>query len=234
MFELKLGAAVREDGMVSFRVWAPRCQKVEVKIQDSRVPMAPDEHGYFSADVQVVHPGQRYVYVLDETKERPDPVSRFQPEGVHGPSEVVDPAAFKWTDQKWKGLRLEPFVIYELHPGTFTPEGDFEAAARKIPYLKELGVTCVEIMPVAQFPGKRNWGYDGVGLYAVQNSYGGPEGLKKFVNACHRAGLAVCLDVVYNHFGPEGNYLHDFGPYFSGRYHTPWGDAVNYDDSYCD
>ncbi|MBU2222327.1 MAG: malto-oligosyltrehalose trehalohydrolase [Candidatus Omnitrophica bacterium] len=197
---------------------------------ETLIAMEKDGDGYFRAEVSNISSGTRYLYVLDGKKERPDPASRFQPEGVHGPSCVVDPDIYKWKDRRWKGIALQDLIFYEAHIGTFTPEGIFEAAIQKIPYLKKLGVTCLEVMPVAQFPGKRNWGYDGVGLYAVQNSYGGPEGLKRLVDASHGAGLAFCLDVVYNHLGPEGNYLNDFGPYFTKKYHTPWGDAINYDD----
>jgi maltooligosyltrehalose trehalohydrolase len=174
-------------------------------------------------------PGQRYSLVLDDAKERPDPVSRSQPEGVHGPSEIIDSDAFVWSDRDWKGLDLDHYIIYELHTGTFTREGTFEGVIQKIPYLKELGITAIELMPVAEFPGRRNWGYDGVDLFAPHSCYGGPEELKKLVNACHRAGMAVVLDVVYNHVGPEGNYLAELGPYFTDHYRTPWGPAVNFD-----
>lgn len=194
------------------------------------LPLEPRGNGYFSARSRRAREGDDYLFVLDGEKERPDPVSRFQPYGVHGPSRIVRPDAFGWKDKRWKGMAYEDLIFYELHPGTFTPEGTFEGAAKKIPYLKKLGITCVEIMPVAQFPGKRNWGYDGVQLYAPQNSYGGPAGMKKLIDACHRQGLSVCLDVVYNHLGPEGNYLWDYGHYFTSKHHTPWGDAVNYDD----
>lgn len=225
----KLGA-----DFYSFRVWAPRCSKVELKLfpgpGEKLVVMEKEDQRYFYAEVPGVSAGRRYVFILDGKKERPDPASRFQPEGVHGPSCVVDPENYKWKDLKWKGLSLKDLIFYEAHIGTFTPEGTFDAAVKKLPYLKKLGITCLEIMPVAQFPGRRNWGYDGVGLFAVQNSYGGPEGLKRLVNACHSAGIAVCLDVVYNHLGPEGNYLHDYGPYFTKKYHTPWGEAINFDD----
>lgn len=218
----------------SFRVWAPLCSKVELKLflvhEEKHVVMEKENQGYFRAEVPEVLPGTRYAFILDEHKERPDPASRFQPEGVHGPSCVVDPENYKWKDHKWKGAALKDLIFYEAHIGTFTPEGTFDAAVKKLPYLKKLGITCFEIMPVAQFPGKRNWGYDGVGLFAVQNSYGGPEAFKRLIDACHRSGIAVCLDVVYNHLGPEGNYLHDYGPYFTNKYHTPWGDAINFDD----
>ncbi len=196
--------------------------------------MSKDQEGYFYVEVPGDLSGAKYVYVLDGVKERPDPASRFQPEGVHGPSAVVDPGAHSWKDHEWKGLALRDMIFYEVHVGTFSPEGTFQAIIDKIPYLQRLGITCLEIMPVAQFPGGKNWGYDGVGLYAVQNSYGGPDALKKLIDACHLGGIAVCLDVVYNHLGPEGNYLHDFGPYFTPKYHTPWGDAINYDDRLSD
>jgi maltooligosyltrehalose trehalohydrolase len=184
--------------------------------------------GYYHAVVEGISAGALYRYRLDNEKERPDPASRYQPQGVHGPSQVVD-HRFGWSDSDWRGLPLEKYVFYELHTGTFTPQGDFEAIVPRLPALKDLGVTAIELMPVAQFPGNRNWGYDGVYPYAVQASYGGPGALKAFVNACHQEGIAVVLDVVYNHLGPEGNYLADFGPYFTDFYKTPWGQAVNFD-----
>ncbi len=183
----------------------------------------------FHVLVPNAQPGQTYTLVLDDAKERPDPVSRSQPLGVHGVSRIVDPNAFRWSDQDWKGLPITEYIIYELHTGTFTPQGTFEGVISRIPYLKELGITAVELMPVPEFPGARNWGYDGVDLYAPHSAYGGAEGLKKLVDACHRAGLAVVLDVVYNHVGPEGNYLSEFGPFFTDHYRTPWGPAINYD-----
>ena len=177
-------------------------------------------------------PGSLYRYQLDGDLRVPDPASRYQPEDVHGVSEVIDPSAFRWRDEDWQGRPWEETVLYELHVGTFTPEGTFAAARARLDYLVDLGVTAVELMPVADFPGSRNWGYDGAYLYAVQNSYGGPQGLKTLVNACHLKGMAVILDVVYNHLGPEGNYLMDFGPYFTDKYRTPWGTAFNLDDAY--
>jgi len=192
------------------------------------VPLQPHDDGYHEVTVDGVDPGMRYLYELDGAKRRPDPASRFQPDGVHHASAVVDPA-FPWTDTGWQGLPLSAYVLYELHVGTFTTEGTFEAVIPHLESLKQLGVTAVELMPVAQFPGSRNWGYDGVHPFAVQNSYGGPDGLRRLVDACHARGLAVVLDVVYNHLGPEGNYLGEFGPYFTDRYHTPWGLAVNFD-----
>jgi len=225
----RLGATNLGDGRCHFCVWAPLARQVEVVLAERSAPMERDDRGYHHATVDGVMPGARYKFRLDGEKERPDPVSRFQPEGVHGPSAITDPGAFRWSDAAWTGLPMERFVIYELHIGTFTPEGTFDAAIPHLDSLKELGVTAIEIMPVAQYPGDRGWGYDGVQLYAVQNSYGGPEGLMRLVDACHARGLAAILDVVYNHFGPEGNYLWDYAPYFTERYTTPWGAAVNFD-----
>jgi maltooligosyltrehalose trehalohydrolase len=227
-----LGATVMPDGGTSFRVWAPRAQQVAVILPESnRTPAAlqPEGDGYFSGTVPGVRHGDRYRYLLDGELERPDPASRYQPEGVHGPSQVVDPDRFQWQTPDWQGLPLEQYLIYELHVGTFTTQGTFDGVIEQLDYLVELGITSVELMPVAQFPGERNWGYDGTFAFAPQNSYGGPEGLKRLVDACHARGLAVVLDVVYNHLGPEGNYLHAFGPYFTDHYRTPWGDAVNFD-----
>jgi maltooligosyltrehalose trehalohydrolase len=192
------------------------------------IALEPTERGYYQSLVGNVEAGSLYFYRIDGQKERPDPASRFQPQGVHGPSQVVA-SHFSWGDQSWSGLPLKDYIIYELHVGTFTPDGTFDAVIPHLDDLKDLGITAVEIMPVAQFPGSRNWGYDGVDLYAVQNSYGGPEGLKRLIDACHQRGLALILDVVYNHLGPEGNYLADFAPYFTERYRTPWGPAINFD-----
>ena len=237
-WQLDIGATLLGDGKVRFRVWAPKADTVSVKILSGKeirtVPLGKEGDGYFSAIVSHLREGDRYFYVLDRKKERPDPASRFQPDGVHGPSQIVDPDGFPWTNHQWEGLPLAEYLIYELHVGTFTGEGTFEAVIPKLDYLKDLGITAVELMPVAQFPGERNWGYDGVYPFAPQNSYGGPTGLKKLVDACHGKGLAVILDVVYNHLGPEGNYLHDYGHYFTDRYRTPWGDAVNFDGPYSD
>ncbi len=225
------GAAVLDGNRTRFRVWAPFVRRVELHLVapvDRVVPMAPGERGYHEVVVDGCGPGARYRYRLDGDRERPDPASRFQPGGVHGPSEVVD-AAFPWTDAGWTGIPLRDCVFYELHVGTFTPEGTFDAVIPRLAILRDLGVTAVEIMPVAQFPGGRNWGYDGAYPYAVQDSYGGPAGLKRLVDACHAAGLACALDVVYNHLGPEGNYLGEYAPYFTDRYRTPWGSAINFD-----
>jgi maltooligosyltrehalose trehalohydrolase len=234
--EVDLGATYLGDNRCQFLVWAPSVLKVDVHLvspEEQMFPLARDSRGYHQAVVEGIAPGCRYFYHLDSERERPDPASRFQPQGVHGPSEVVG-SYFPWEDHRWSGLPLEEYIIYELHVGTLTREGTFEAAIPHIDELKALGITAVELMPVAQFPGNRNWGYDGVYPFAVQDSYGGPEGLRRLVNACHRQGLAVILDAVYNHFGPEGNYLADFGPYFTERYQTPWGSALNLDGAHSD
>src|SRR5574341_2543739 len=226
-----LGAVPLGDGRVRFHVWAPRCREVAVEIvhpRSTRMKLRPSASGYFIGTARG-GAGLRYFYLLDGERRRPDPASRALPEGVHGPSEVVDIPTFPWTDAGWRGLPLRDMVIYEIHVGTFTPEGTFDAIIPRLDRLKELGVTAIELMPVASFPGSRNWGYDGAGLFAPQRSYGGPAGLQRLVDACHARGLAVVLDVVYNHLGPEGNYLAEFGPYFTDRYRTPWGSAINYD-----
>ncbi|HXH08970.1 MAG TPA: malto-oligosyltrehalose trehalohydrolase [Alphaproteobacteria bacterium] len=231
-----VGAWYLGDGRCRFRVWAPVAQAVSVHLvspEDRLIPLEPQERGYYHGVIDGVEPGARYFYRLDHERDRPDPASRLQPEDVHGPSQVVD-ARFDWEEGCWWGLPLQDYLIYELHVGTFTPEGTFEAIIAHLPDLKALGITAIELMPVAQFPGSRNWGYDGVYLYAVQYSYGGPDGLKRLVNACHQQGLAVVLDVVYNHLGPEGNYLPDYGPYFTERYKTPWGAALNFDGPHSD
>ena len=224
------GATDLGGGRCQFRVWAPFVNRMEVHIvypEERTIPIAK-EGGYHQGVIEEVHPGAQYFYRLDGGKERPDPASRFQPRGVHGPSQVI-PSRFPWEDPGWRGLPLQDFLFYELHVGTYTRLGTFEAILSHLDDLKDLGITALEIMPVAQFPGNRNWGYDGVHPFAAQNSYGGPEGLKKLINACHKRGMALALDVVYNHLGPEGNYLRDFGPYFTDRYRTPWGEAINFD-----
>lgn len=233
---VSLGATMREPDNCLFRVWAPRAKQVTVHLlrsSDCQVKLLSCAHDYHEAEIEGVRPGQRYYFRLGNGPDRPDPASRFQPEGVHGPSEVVEPF-FAWGDEKWQGLPLTNLVLYELHIGTFTPEGTFDAAINQLPRLRDLGVTAVEVMPVAQFPGARNWGYDGVYPFAVQNSYGGPLAFKRFIDACHRHGLAAILDVVYNHLGPEGNYFSEFGPYFTNEYRTPWGEAINFDRRGCD
>ena len=233
---LSLGANLRADGSCAFCVWAPATARVELHLvspKDRLVPMERDALGYCSVILKDVANGARYYFRLNGESDLPDPASRFQPEGVHGPSEVVNPQ-FQWKDQHWFGVPFREYVIYELHVGTFSSEGTFDGVIPYLAELKALGVTAIELMPVAQFPGKRNWGYDGVGLYAPQNSYGGPEALKRLVNAAHDLGLAMILDVVYNHLGPEGNYLGNFGPYFTSTYKTPWGAALNFDGPHSD
>ncbi|HEV2131493.1 MAG TPA: alpha-amylase family glycosyl hydrolase, partial [Longimicrobiaceae bacterium] len=233
-WEFSLGARTAPGG-VEFRVWAPGHERVEVVIYGpdapALYPLEAESDGYFFGFVQGAGPGSRYKYRLDGRDTFPDPASRSQPDGVHDPSEVIDPTAFSWTDDGWRGIPLEEMVIYELHVGTATPEGTFDALIERLDELVALGVTAVEVMPVADFPGERNWGYDGVYLFAPANVYGGPEGFRRLVDAAHRKGLAVLLDVVYNHFGPEGNYLPAFsgGRIFTEQHHTPWGAAVNYD-----
>ena len=224
-----LGARVLDD-RVTFTVWAPRCRSVDVVIEGRRPhPMTRDAGDVFTLTLAQVAPGTRYKYRLDGERFRPDPASRWQPEGVHGASAVVDSQRFLWTDADFRGHAPGDLVIYELHVGTFTAAGTFEAIIPHLPALADLGVTAVQLMPVAEFPGSRNWGYDGAHLYAPQSTYGGPRGLRRLVDACHAAGLSVLLDVVYNHLGPEGNYLAEYAPYFTDRYTTPWGPAVNFD-----
>lgn len=237
-WKLDLGATVLKEGGTRFRVWAPKSASVNVLILSGKaagaVPMLQEELGYYSVTIPGVTDGDRYLYQLDTGKSYPDPVSRFQPDGVHEPSQVVDPELFDWTEEGWGGLPLEQYRIYEIHVGTFTKEGTFEAIIPHLDYLVDLGITAIELMPVSQCPGKRNWGYDGVFHFAPQSNYGGPGGLKRLVNACHRKGLAVLLDAVYNHFGPEGDYVSEFGHYFTDKYRTPWGRAVNLDGPYSD
>src|SRR5690606_31029173 len=183
---------------------------------------------YFEAEIANCPTDILYFYVLDGGIDLPDPASHHQPKGVHGPTAVIDHSLYRWSDQSWKNYPLQELILYELHVGTFTEAGTFEAIIPRLGDLRDLGINAIEIMPVAQFPGNRNWGYDGVFPYAVQHSYGGPVGLKKLVDACHQNGIAVILDVVYNHLGPEGNYFNQFGPYFTEAYQTPWGDALNF------
>lgn len=213
---------------MAVRVWAPKAEKVELESGGRKFEMHSGDGGWWQAEVELPFHTD-YAFCLDGGPPRPDPRSQYQPRGPSGPSQRVDHSTFQWQDDNWQARPLPSAVIYELHVGTFTPEGTFEAAIDKLPHLVELGVTHVELMPVNEFPGKRGWGYDSVDIFAVHHGYGGPEALKRLVTACHRAGLAVLIDVVYNHMGPSGNYLDEFGPYFSERHHTPWGLAVNFD-----
>lgn len=232
-----LGATWGTDGRCAFRVWAPfASDKLELHLigeQDRYVAMQKDEWGYYTSTVEGIVPGQLYRYRINGDREYADPASRYQPDGVFGPSQVSG-SDFGWTDENWRGLPLRDYIIYELHVGVFTQEGTFSAMLARLDTLVELGVTAIEFMPLNQFSGARGWGYDGVFLFAVQHSYGTVESFKQLVDACHQRGLAVILDVVYNHFGPEGNYIGAFGPYTTDRYKTPWGEAVNVDGAYSD
>ena len=227
-WQLRRGAAAGAEG-VTFSVWAPRANAVVVHVAggagagDHPLARVDGERGVWSATVPDVRAGDRYGFRIDGHEPLPDPVSRSQPDGVHALSEVVDPTQFVWQDGNWPGMSLPDFVIYEIHVGTFTPEGTFDAIVPRLGQLAALGVTAIEIMPVAEFPGRRNWGYDGVHIYAPHHAYGGPEGFRRLVNAAHQHGLGVVLDVVYNHVGPEGNYLDQYGPYFTDVYRTPCG-----------
>ena len=215
--------------MTTLRVWAPGKETVEVEVEGDRTPLTSIAGGWWQVELPEAGPGTDYAFVVDGGQPRPDPRSSWQPSGVHGPSRLVDHEAFAWTDALWRGLPLPGAVLYELHIGTFTPEGTFDAAIERLDHLVELGVDAVELLPCNAFAGERGWGYDGVAWYAVHDPYGGPEGLKRFVDACHARGLGVVMDVVYNHLGPAGNYLPEFGPYLTEAHTTPWGSAVNLD-----
>lgn len=228
----RLGALPAGDG-VRFRVWAPEANRVTLLLEDDgrSLPMQASGGGYHEAFVEGLPAGARYRYRRDDGAPMPDPAARAQPEGVHGPSAVVDPGAYAWQQTGWQGLPQEALVFYELHVGTFTPEGTFDAARERLAYLKELGVTAVELMPVASFPGTRNWGYDPAAFFAPAAAYGSPDALRTLVDAAHAEGMAVFLDVIYNHFGPDGAYAAAYGPYFTDKHHTPWGGAINLDDA---
>jgi maltooligosyltrehalose trehalohydrolase len=229
--KVDIGAKYLGDGKCRFAIWAPYLDDLSLVIvgQSKRIVSSKkDDHGYWIFEENNVIPGTKYYYRLESSIDRPDPASHSQPEGIHGHSQVVD-HEYPWNDHSWRGISLDEMIIYELHIGTFTEEGTFEAVIPRLDDLKDLGINALEIMPVGQFPGKRNWGYDGAFPFAVQNSYGGPYDFKRMINACHACGLAVILDVVYNHLGPEGTYLAEFGPYFTDKYKTPWGKALNFD-----
>ncbi len=231
---MKIGSNYLGNGRCEFTVWSPAYEEVTLQIvspSQRQLPMQKDEWGYFKVVAEDIEPGTLYFYKLGEV-DRPDPASHSQPKDVHGPSEVVAHTQMNWTDAGWSGVPLEEMIIYELHVGTFTPEGTFEAIIPRLRELHELGINAIELMPIGQFPGNRNWGYDGVFPFAPQNSYGGSEGLKKLVDACHQQGISVILDVIYNHFGPEGNYMSDYGPYFTETHKTAWGSAINFDKEY--
>lgn len=215
-------------------VWAPDAKRLELLAGSRRYRLEKADFGYWRGPLEEINPGSLYTFLIDGERELPDPASLSQPQGVHGPSKALDLNDFTWTDDEWKNPALSEYILYELHTGCFSPEGTFDGIGRKLDHLVELGVTAIELMPVAQFAGERNWGYDGVYPFAVQHSYGGAEGLQRLVDNCHRRGIAVVLDVVYNHLGPEGNYLTAYGPYITEKYKTPWGGALNFDDAWCD
>jgi len=232
---MKVGSNYLVDGRCEFTVWAPSHEEVAVQIvspSHRSLPMQKDEWGYFKVLAEDIEPGTLYFYKLGGESDKPDPASHSQPKDVHGPSEVIDHTKMNWTDRGWSGVPLEEMIIYELHVGTFTSEGTFEAVIPRLRELYEFGINAIELMPIGQFPGNRNWGYDGVFPYAAQHSYGGSEGLKKLVDAAHQQGIAIILDVIYNHFGPEGNYMSDYAPYFTESYQTAWGNAINFDKQY--
>lgn len=224
------------DGKATVSLWAPFAKKVTLQniTQGKHLQLEAKDYGYWQTETNNLKTGDRYMFSLDDDNPLPDPASLSQPEGVHKPSEAIDIKDFNWTDNDWVNPDFGDYILYELHTGTFTEQGTFESIISKFEHLKSLGVNAIELMPVAQFPGERNWGYDGVYPFAVQQSYGGAKALQAFVDTCHSHGFAVVLDVVYNHVGPEGNYLGTFAPYFTDKYKTPWGSAVNYDDAYCD
>jgi maltooligosyltrehalose trehalohydrolase len=233
---LSVGAEVQPGGGVHFRVWAPARRSVELVLEEGPLPLQPEEgsEGFWTSFTERARAGTRYRFRLDgEATLYPDPASRFQPEGPHGPSEVVDPTTFAWTDHGWTGLRLVGQVIYELHLGTYTPDGTWEGARRRLPHLQDLGVTAVEVMPVSCFPGAFGWGYDGVDLYAPYQGYGRPDDFRRFVDEAHRLGIGVLLDVVYNHLGPDGNHLGAFSPAYFSEKATEWGQALNFDGASC-
>jgi maltooligosyltrehalose trehalohydrolase len=235
--ELSQGAIFNPGNTCTFKIWAPLHDTVSLHLtfpEAQSIPMKKNESGFFSVRVENIDPSTRYFYNLDGKKDCPDPSSFFQPEGVHKASAIIDHSKFVWKDKHWKGIPQQDLILYEIHVGTFTPDGTFEAIIHRLDDLLETGINAIEIMPVGQFPGDRNWGYDGVFPFATQSSYGGPDGLKKLVDACHQKGIAVFLDVVYNHLGPEGNYFSEFGYYFTEKYKTPWGNAINFDGPWSD
>jgi maltooligosyltrehalose trehalohydrolase len=232
--ERNIGLNFNQNQDAVVKVWAPIAEKIALKVDGREpIPLQKESYGYFSMVTDKISAGERYWFLLDDNKQLPDPASLAQPDGVHGASMAVS-LQYNWSDSSWINPSLNNYLIYELHVGTFSSESDFSGIEKHLDHLIDLGITALELMPLASFPGNRNWGYDGVFPYAVQHGYGGPKGLQQLVDACHKKGLAVILDVVYNHLGPEGNYLSEYGPYFTDKYHTPWGKAVNFDDQDCD
>jgi maltooligosyltrehalose trehalohydrolase len=241
LMEFRPGVAFNERGEARVLVWAPKAEKVQLQfgnpgseIAGKILDLEKEAYGFWMLETRALWPGDKYGFLLDGEGPYPDPATLHQPDGVHGLTEAFDLRQFRWTDQDWKNPSLKDYIIYELHAGTFTHEGTFAGMEGKLDYLVQLGVNAIEIMPVSQFAGDRNWGYDGVFPYSVQHSYGGPQALQQLVNACHEKGIAVILDMVYNHLGPEGNILGHFGHYFTAKYNTPWGDAINFDDAWSD
>ena len=228
--QMPIGTEVIPGG-VAFRVWAPKCRRLNAVLDDREIPLTAESEGYFSGFADGAKPGQRYGFRLNGSEHvYPDPVSRYQPDGPHGLSQIVDPAGFSWTDKEWKGVKRSGQIVYEMHIGTFTPEGTWAAAMERLPYLADVGITLIEMMPVADFAGDFGWGYDGVNMFAPCRLYGTPDDLRRFIDRAHSLGLGVILDVVYNHFGPDGNYLGLFSPhYVTSRHKTDWGEAINYD-----
>jgi len=227
---MPFGAEILDDAAVRFRLWAPRAQNLAVEVNSKSLPMRALDEGWFELTTREAGPGTRYEFTVDRRHNVPDPASRYQPSGLHGPSEVIPPKEFEWQQSSWNGRPWEETVVYELHLGTFSPEGTFAGAERKLDYLADLGTTAIELMPLSTFPGQRNWGYDGVLPYAPAAAYGRPDELKQLIDSAHAKNIMVFLDVVYNHFGPEGNYLHLYAPqFFTEHHHTPWGEAINFD-----
>lgn len=231
-----IGVNFRKNGMADIVLWSPKAASAAIHNLTSgqTFHLEKQEMGYWNFATTGLQKGDRYKFSIDNMDAFPDPASLSQPDGVHEPSAAIDIINYQWSDSDWKNIPLEQYIAYELHTGTFSPQQNFQGVTGKLDYLSELGINAIEIMPVAQFPGSRNWGYDGVYPFAVQNSYGGAAALQQLVDACHQKNIAVILDVIYNHIGPEGNYLSAFGPYFTDKYSTPWGKAINYDDAWCD
>lgn len=235
IYKRSIGVNFNTDGLADIVTWAPLAHSVSLSTKQGNIlPLQKEPGGYWRTVTSELKPGESYGFVIDGRDPLPDPASLLQPDGVHGLSVATQIQNFNWTDNAWQNPNLGDYIIYELHTGAFSAEGTFEGIEKKLDYLIDLGVTAIELMPVAEFPGDRNWGYDGVFPFAVHHSYGGPAALQQLVDTCHQKGLAVILDVVYNHIGPEGNYLSQYGPYFTGKYQTLWGDAINFDDAWCD